>query len=813
VIYFCAQSNRRELVLQSSSLNGIDYLEVLGDPGCGKQLAVTFLKDARSLALTADNISLSGGTPVHVSAVEQATADDSRLVLVDLAATGDFSPYTLALVSGPDASTPPDGIDPQLASIEFSFKAGCPSPADCEPDTCCPATLLPAPDINYLAKDYPGFLQVMLDRMAVLTPGWTETHAADVGIAITEVLAYAADHLSYQQDALSTEAYIGTARSRISLRRHARLVDYTIGEGCNARTFVHVTAGADSQPIPPETRFYVQVPGLGPAFEEGDRGAQQLERGTGPVFQAMQAGTLYIDHNSIDFYTWNGSACCLPQGATTATLAKPLPMLQVGDVLIFEEVRGPETGQPEDADPSHRCAVCLTSVTPAVDPLNGDLPVTEITWAPADALPFPLCVSSTTDAAHGSAPIDGVSVARGNVIPADHGVWLDSPEALGTVPAAGPAPLSSAGCNCGQSSAGAASLPRFYPELAHSPLTFSVPFTGAGSATSFLSPGTAGARPSISLSDDHTNTWSPEPDLLGSGPEDRVFVPEIEFDGSVRLRFGDGRYGTAADPGVAFTASYRVGNGAVGNIGRDALAHAVLPAGYPALPNRIAAVRNPLPATSGLDPEGMEHIRRFAPFSYESQQRCVTEADYATITTQLTGGLAARGTLRWTGSWYTAFVSIDPTELTAGAVDETKSGLRKLRMMGTDVAVEAAVIVGLEIELRICVDPQHFQGDVFDALMRVFISGDQCDGRAGLLNAANFSFGQTVYASPLIAAAQAVEGVRSVSLVTFTRMDAPWVDGVAQGYLTMGRLDIPRCDNDPNHLDHGRFRLDLDGGK
>ena len=56
-----------------------------------------------------------------------------------------------------------------------------------------------------------------------------------------EMLAYAADHLSYQQDAVSTEAYLGTARSRISLRRHARLVDYPISEGCNARTLVCVT--------------------------------------------------------------------------------------------------------------------------------------------------------------------------------------------------------------------------------------------------------------------------------------------------------------------------------------------------------------------------------------------------------------------------------------------------------------------------------------------------------------------------------------------------------------------------------------------
>jgi hypothetical protein len=97
--------------------------------------------------------------------------------------------------------------------------------------------------------------------------------------------------------------------------------------------------------------------------------------------------------------------------------------------------------------------------------------------------------------------------------------------------------------------------------------------------------------------------------------------------------------------------------------------------------------------------------------------------------------------------------------------------------------------------------------------MRVFVTGNQCNGQSGLLNPANFTFGQTVYASPLIAAAQAVEGVLSATLVTFARIDNPSVDGVAQGYLTVGRLEIPRCDNDPNHLNFGMFVLQMDGGK
>jgi hypothetical protein len=819
MIYFCAQKNRRALVLHSQGLNGIDYLEVVGSAGCGRQLAINFLKDARSLALTPANISITGGAPVKAVSLTPAIEDDPFAINVDLDATGDFSKYTLSIVVAEDISFAPDGFDPQLSSVEFSFKAGCPTPADCRPDTCCPAPQQREPDINYLAKEYEGFRQVMLDRLAVLAPTWTETHAADLGIAMVETLAYAADHLSYQQDAVSTEAYLGTTRSRISLRRHARLVDYQIGEGSNARTWIYLNTGADDIGVPVGTLFYVRVPGLPPVAKSGDPVAQQLANGTQPVFASMQDVTLFRDHNRIDFYTWGDTSCCLAPGSTEATLAGSHAMLRPGDVLLFEEVLGPNTGDAGDANPQNRWAVCLTTVAVTdykqrllVDPLNGH-PITRIAWSADDALPFPLCISSISDAAHGFLPVFGVSVARGNIVPADHGVWIES-EALGKVPAAQSPPNTSTGCSCGTKARNAAQMPRYYPELANSPLTFSAPFRGITSAASFLSPVAAEAAPQVWLHGDDQTKWSPQQDLLSSIDTDHAFVTEIERDGSVFLRFGNNVYGKAPDTGISFYATYRVGNGSKGNIGRDSIAHVVVPANFLPPLESIRAVRNPLAAAGGVDPENMEHIVQYAPFSYQSQLRCVTEADYGQMAAGSNMIREARGTLRWTGSWYTAFVSVDPfAKLTSQLIADTSSRLNLLRMMGTDLSVEGAVIAGLQIEMEICVDPEHFQGDVYEALMSVFISGNQCSGEGGVLNAANFSFGETVYASPLIAAAQGVEGVLSARLTVFTRMDDPSVDGVAKGYLTMGRLQIARCDNDPNHLDHGVFLLHMDGGK
>ena len=132
------------------------------------------------------------------------------------------------------------GFDPQLAEVEFSFKVECPPFFDCTAaSTECPPALPPPPPINYLAKDYGSFRTVILDRLSQLLPTWGGSSEADIGIALAELLAYVGDSLSYKQDAIATEAYLQTARSRISLRRHALLVDYHVHDGCNARTWMH----------------------------------------------------------------------------------------------------------------------------------------------------------------------------------------------------------------------------------------------------------------------------------------------------------------------------------------------------------------------------------------------------------------------------------------------------------------------------------------------------------------------------------------------------------------------------------------------
>ena len=69
--------------------------------------------------------------------------------------------------------------------------------------------------MSYLYRDYAGLRQLMLDRLAVTMPDWTEQHEPDIWITLVELLAYIGDDLSYYEDAVATEAYLQTARNRV----------------------------------------------------------------------------------------------------------------------------------------------------------------------------------------------------------------------------------------------------------------------------------------------------------------------------------------------------------------------------------------------------------------------------------------------------------------------------------------------------------------------------------------------------------------------------------------------------------------------
>ncbi|MGB3463165.1 MAG: putative baseplate assembly protein, partial [Rhodanobacter lindaniclasticus] len=452
----CSVPARRDKLRQAGTLNGIDYVEVGDD---GTSLCVHLFGDVPQ-GLGVANVRISGGeriTDLRVRGVnpelEPELHDDACLrVLLDR--EGDHTAYCLCLVDAASGEDPASwlaypGFDPRYACATLHFRLDCARTLDCADEAPCVQPPSPAPEINYLAKDYASFRQLFLDRLALDMPAWTERHVPDLGIALVEALAYTADQLSYYQDAVATEAYLGTARKRISVRRHARLVDYRMHEGCNARAFVTLASSNDLSLELDNLLLLVPPPGPAhppPGLIDADQLAAARAAGA-LIYEPMPLdGMTHIDvivaHSAIRLHSWGGELCCLPRGSTRATLVDALPApaappvvllattdaavtparalkLAVGDLLIFEEVLGPQTGNPADADPAHRHAVRLTAVQTSVDPLDGTL-LLEVAWDPCDALPFDLCLSVRTPAPD-CAWLHDVSLARGNVLLVDHG--------------------------------------------------------------------------------------------------------------------------------------------------------------------------------------------------------------------------------------------------------------------------------------------------------------------------------------------------------------------------------------------------------
>jgi hypothetical protein len=859
----CRNEARRHLV-RDQGWNGLDYVEVW-DHQDG--LTVYLLGQAPE-DLGIANLRIEGCQPgarevrvIDFKVCNQRDDERDECLHIGLDRPGDFSKYRLCVVEldgrGRPTERPFHGFDPRYACLEVDFKVGCPSELDCKTEPVCPAEPRVEPDIHYLAKDYASFRQLLLDRLALIMPEWRERHVPDLGVALVELLAYVGDHLSYYQDAVATEAYLGTARRRISVRRHVRLIDYAMHEGCNARAWVHLEVKTD-QPfeIFPGDFCITGFPG-GPA--EG-RPLQPAEVANfaglylvfEPVFGGDEKVVLIPEHNEIPFYTWGDRECCLPRGATRATLldvwlpsdpwqaqqeaveagdhgkppqekeAPPPPTppeqerprklkLQAGDLLLFEEVRGPKTHHEGDADLSHRHVVRLTRAHRDVDRLC-DQPVVEIEWAAADALPFPLCLSSI-----GPPPgceLQDVSVARGNVFLVDHGETIPGEELKPAVPGRETAPACEGE---GLPAEEEEVADRFRPRLERGPLTFRAPFPQPfrdAPASLLLAQDPRQALPQILRLDAGGASWQPRGDLLASGPADPCFTVEVDDDGNAWLRFGDGDCGRLPPARAQFKVDYRVGNGPEGNVGIGAIRHLVLK-------NRTLdvglTVRNPLAARGGTAAEPLEEVRLLAPHAFRQDlQRAVTAEDYALLVERDFRDRVQRAaaTLRWTGSWYEVLVAVDPEggKQDESLLAEVEQKLRHYRRIGHDVAVRWAVPVALLVKLSVCVRSGYLRGHVEAALREALSNRRLPDGRRGFFHPDNLTFGQRIALSRLVEAAQAVTGVESVLVEKLERLGLGDRE-VAQGFLPLGPLEVAILDNDVRAPANGRLELKLEGGR
>jgi len=826
------RDQRRKVLMQSPRLKGLDYVSVERTPQQGAsggqlwRLRLHFVpsevgaKNAVPAGITRSRIHiLLDGKPapfVRVLDVRPDPGTEGDLEVVVETGGQESYPHdppvhSLELVEVPD-------LDPKFSSAPVTFRADEPA-AFMVPRLFRDAEPQERTEVDYLAKDFDSFRQMMLERMAFYIPQWRERNPSDLGVTIIEVLAYAADYLSYYQDAVATEAYLNTARRRISVRRHARLLDYRLDEGTNARVWVNIRIehgpGADlSAPgapssgfrLPEKTQLLTATSRVPACLVAGSREHRRATEQDPLIFRTMMPVMLYPEHDELDVYTWGAEDYTLARGATSATLRGHLEKLAAGDVLVIEKRVGPGAAGGV-TDPRERQAVRL-SQTPVLsrDPLTREN-YTEITWFAEDALKTDFPVSRTLGRVHQ----ERLSLVLGNVVPADHGD--ETKELLPPVPWRGD----------------------YDPVLSYSGLTFRVPFNSAtaqrkAAALALLQEGWQ-AVPDIELIEIPAHVqaatvdeaeqkrerwypvWKPQYDLLNSGRFARDFVVEMDDDGKAHLRFGNGEAGRRPAPGSRFVARYRIGNGPRGNVGPHALGHVVLGGAlFQQLTGRdlvITGVRNHLPGMGGARQQKAENAQIYAPDVVAAkafQLRCVTEEDCAVLAMrQHSEVLRAVARSRWAGNAHVILLYVQRRgglPLDAAFEARLRRSLEPCLLVGWDLVIHEPLYVPLDIQMTVVLQPGLKTETVYQRFFQEILAPGK-----PLFDPDDFSFGDSIYLSRITALIMSVSGVADAQADVFQRWGQPAGDEMAAGCIAIGPLEIARLDNDPAAPQHGTFKV------
>lgn len=240
-------------------------------------------------------------------------------------------------------------------------------------------------------------------------------------------------------------------------------------------------------------------------------------------------------------------------------------------------------------------------------------------------------------------------------------------------------------------------------------------------------------------------------------------------------------------------------------------------------------------------PDKMDQERLAGPRLIRTQRRMVTLEDHELRLVEHPLVERAHAWSAWGGSWLVVHVAVIakdrrrldppgvyPDALWQQVVDfhhEREIGLpdrlaqpsvravltplvESLRLAGQAVEVADAVEVGVVMRLAVQVSPHHFQSEVRHAVEQALGTGP-----GGFFEPGRLRFGEDLWASDIVQALMALDGVEHVCLNRFKRLGDRFPDQAASGRIELEGLEVAVCDNDPTHPPRGFYRLALHGGR
>ena len=732
---------------------------------------------------------------IKVTAIAAGPTTSSLILTVE--PIGDYSTYELALDY--DSTK----IDPLFSEIPFKFRPGCFN-IDCAPEWEKGPQANDDPTIDYLAKDFDSFRHTMITAMMQRVPGWQPTSEADLDQVLIELFSASADELSDYQDRVMNEAYLATARKRVSLARHARLMDYHIHQGNQASTWLAVKVGHELD-LPPD--FLVGT---------GDDVSVSSSVVFAPHPEPLPIPPQHLHHllDDIGLYTWADSLPTLLAGSTSADLRTEhgtqsdandlVAALGNTELLLIQEDLNPLTGLKAGRCPNKRQILRLLSGLQALavmrDPVTGDWFV-RVHWHEEDQLKSDYCFTVWCN----NVPIPNVSLFHGNLVQVFHGRPRTDVFIHPEIPLAAPNEVHYEVVN--DPSLGEQATPQS-PQVVVCRLPAG-PLAHVDTAPGGEAAPVSTLRVEVMPSGGTAEEWHEVISLIHSSGVDKHFTVETDEEGRSLVRFGDGTNGMELPEESKVTCQYQVGEPLEGNIGADQLT--AFDDGKYA---EVTQCWNPFDVSNGRAPEPVEEIIRRVPEAYRFRQlRAVTLQDYVNRARELEDVSNAAATYQWTGSWRTVRVTIDPrgtTELGRELREKVEDQLDAVRLIGEDLEIRPPEFVPLQIDVKVCVLPDYWPDDISYILDQEFSDGFTPDGRMGFFHPDLWTFGQPLRDSQIIGRIQSVPGVDHVVWVKMKRYNeaTPGTDAI----IELQPNEIIQVKNDPDHMELGSIQFDVRGG-
>jgi hypothetical protein len=278
--------------------------------------------------------------------------------------------------------------------------------------------------------------------------------------------------------------------------------------------------------------------------------------------------------------------------------------------------------------------------------------------------------------------------------------------------------------------------------------------------------------------------WTHVETLATSGPADPHFTTAIDDRDVLTVTLGTGAHGAIPPAGARVVALYRVGMGAAGNVGPDALTTFVT-----AVPE-VTAVGNPFAAAGGADRESTEEAKLAGPGSVIAQERAVTLEDFELLAEGFPGVGKAKARVGLRGGYKVVQVFVvaeDPATipppppaaaLRVAVKRHLEARMPVNRMAGVDVLDPVFVPVDLVVDV-------HVKADANRATVLQAVEETLRD----LLSFARQDFGRPVRVGEVFSALYPTPGVDYVVLRRLERRGEPAPDDC-------GFADVPIAEHE-----------------